>query len=85
MPNFRVRSIPVLGTTPAFFGIAAAAHILCHLAKQVRGLKTPSQLWVTAGNSTCDQLDPRYWCRAPETRLWLFSSCQRPELVQCES
>ena len=35
VPNFRVRTIPVLGTTPAFFGIAAAAHILCHLAEQV--------------------------------------------------
>ena len=32
VPNFRVRTIPVLGTTPAIFGLAAAAHILCQLA-----------------------------------------------------
>jgi len=32
VPNFRVRTIPVLGTTPAIFGLAAASHILCHIA-----------------------------------------------------
>lgn len=32
VPNFRVRTIPVLGTAPAIFGMAAAAHILCELA-----------------------------------------------------
>ena len=32
IPNFRIRTIPVLGTMPAVFGIAAAAHVLCHLA-----------------------------------------------------
>lgn len=32
IPNFRIRAIPVLGTAPAVFGMAAAAHILCHLA-----------------------------------------------------
>ena len=32
VPNFRVRSIPVLGTTPALFGMAAASYVLCHLA-----------------------------------------------------
>lgn len=32
VPNFRVRTIPVLGTTPAIFGLAAAAHVLCALA-----------------------------------------------------
>lgn len=32
MPNFRVRTIPVLGTSPAIFGMAAAAHILCQIA-----------------------------------------------------
>jgi len=32
VPNFRVRIIPVLGTTPAVFGQAAAAHALCRLA-----------------------------------------------------
>ncbi len=33
MPNFRIRTIPVLGTTPAIFGLAAAAYILCQLAE----------------------------------------------------
>eukprot|EP00775_Hariotina_reticulata_P007164 gene7164-7378_t len=33
VPNFRVRTIPVLGTAPAIFGMAAAAYILCHLAR----------------------------------------------------
>lgn len=32
MPNFRVRTIPVLGTAPAIFGMAAASFILCQLA-----------------------------------------------------
>ena len=32
LPNFRIRTIPVLGTTPAIFGLAAASWILCHLA-----------------------------------------------------
>jgi tRNA threonylcarbamoyladenosine dehydratase len=32
IPNFRIRTIPVLGTTPAGFGLAAAGWILCHLA-----------------------------------------------------
>ncbi|KAL4443221.1 hypothetical protein ABPG75_010976 [Micractinium tetrahymenae] len=34
VPNFRIRTIPVLGTTPAIFGLAAASHILCQLAGQ---------------------------------------------------
>ncbi len=32
VPNFRVRTIPVLGTTPAIFGMAAAAYVLTYLA-----------------------------------------------------
>jgi hypothetical protein len=32
VPNFRVRTIPVLGPTPALFGMAAAGFILCQLA-----------------------------------------------------
>ncbi|GIL46180.1 hypothetical protein Vafri_3235 [Volvox africanus] len=32
VPNFRVRTIPVLGTTPAIFGMAAAGFVLCTLA-----------------------------------------------------
>ncbi|QDZ18312.1 tRNA threonylcarbamoyladenosine dehydratase [Chloropicon primus] len=31
VPNFRVRTIPVLGTTPAIFGMAAAAYVLTFL------------------------------------------------------
>ena len=34
LPGFRVRTIPVLGTTPAVFGCAAAAWALCELAGQ---------------------------------------------------
>lgn len=33
VPNFRVRTIPVLGTLPAIFGLAAASHVLCELAQ----------------------------------------------------
>lgn len=33
VPNFRIRTIPVLGTTPAAFGMAAAAFVLCELAR----------------------------------------------------
>lgn len=34
IPNFRIRTVPVLGTTPAIFGMAAASWILCRLAGQ---------------------------------------------------
>lgn len=34
IPNFRIRTIPVLGTTPAIFGLAAAAHVITQLADQ---------------------------------------------------
>lgn len=34
IPNFRIRTIPVLGTTPAIFGMAAASYVLCGLAGQ---------------------------------------------------
>ena len=34
IPTFRVRTIPVLGTMPALFGLAAASHVLCTLAGQ---------------------------------------------------
>lgn len=33
VPNFRVRTIPVLGTTPAIFGMAAAAHVVCEIVR----------------------------------------------------
>ena len=32
IPNFRVRTIPVLGCVPAIFGMALASHVLTHLA-----------------------------------------------------
>lgn len=47
VPNFRVRTIPVLGTTPALFGQAAAAHILCQLACQPI-VPEPIFTWVPA-------------------------------------
>ena len=34
LENFRVRILPVLGTTPAVFGNALAAQVLCELARQ---------------------------------------------------
>jgi hypothetical protein len=34
VPNFRVRTIPVLGPIPAVFGMAAAAYVLTELAQQ---------------------------------------------------
>ena len=34
VPGFRVGIVPVLGTMPAIFGMAAASHILCQLAEQ---------------------------------------------------
>lgn len=34
IPNFRIRTIPVLGTTPSLFGMAAAGYVLCQLATQ---------------------------------------------------
>jgi tRNA threonylcarbamoyladenosine dehydratase len=33
VPNFRIRTIPVLGTIPAIFGMAAATWLLCCLAR----------------------------------------------------
>ena len=32
IPNFRVRTIPVLGCVPAIFGMALASHVLTELA-----------------------------------------------------
>lgn len=34
VPNFRVRTIPVLGPIPAVFGMACAAYVLTQLAEQ---------------------------------------------------
>lgn len=31
LPNFRLRVLPVLGTTPAIFGNAMAAYVMCQL------------------------------------------------------
>lgn len=42
LPNFRVRVVPVLGTMPALFGQAIAAHTLCELAGQtISGVPAP--------------------------------------------
>lgn len=32
VPGFRVRTIPVLGTSPALFGMASASYVICSLA-----------------------------------------------------
>ena len=34
LPNFRIRTIPVFGALPAIFGMACAAHVVTHLARQ---------------------------------------------------
>ena len=34
VPGFRIRTVPVLGTLPSLFGMAAASHMLCQLAGQ---------------------------------------------------
>ena len=34
MPNFRIRTMPVLGALPAIFGMACAAHVVTTLAGQ---------------------------------------------------
>ena len=34
IPNFRIRTVPVLGTTPAIFGMTAASWVLCSLAQK---------------------------------------------------
>ena len=34
IPNFRIRTVPVLGTTPAIFGMTAASWVLCNLAQK---------------------------------------------------
>lgn len=41
VPGFRVRTLPVLGTTPAAFGCAAAAWALCRLAGAPLGCAPP--------------------------------------------
>lgn len=33
MDNFRIRVIPVLGTSPAIFGQSLAAYVLCQLGR----------------------------------------------------
>jgi hypothetical protein len=47
-PNFRVRTIPVLGTTPSIFGMAAAAYILCNLAGGAHSLTGDPIIRLTA-------------------------------------
>ncbi|KAK3236364.1 hypothetical protein CYMTET_53498 [Cymbomonas tetramitiformis] len=44
VPNFRVRTIPVLGTTPAIFGMACASYTLCKLACQPLNYQGPIEL-----------------------------------------
>ena len=49
VPNFRIGTIPVLGTTPAIFGLACAAYILCQLAGQPFAPEPHFRVQVCAG------------------------------------
>jgi len=62
IPNFRIRTIPVLGTTPAIFGMAAAGYTLCHLAEQ--GIEPEPIFRVTAKSmkTQYDRLEERLGC-----------------------
>lgn len=60
VPNFRVRTIPVLGTTPAIFGMAAAAHVICEIAgfrmfpEPVFGIR--EGVWTSQLAALCERL-----------------------------
>ncbi len=61
IPNFRIRTIPVLGTTPAMFGMAAAAHVICSIAQftmfpePVFGVR--EGVWTSQLAALCDRLE----------------------------
>jgi len=71
VPNFRVRTIPVLGTTPALFGQAAAAWVVTQLARQPFSpepmfgcvLQIPAAHTVRLDLRSCSCLWLRFWCR----------------------
>jgi tRNA A37 threonylcarbamoyladenosine dehydratase len=59
IPNFRVRIVPVLGTTPAVFGQAAAAHVLCRLAGAPFDGEPLALLTAPQYQRACDRLAAR--------------------------
>jgi hypothetical protein len=66
VPNFRVRTIPVLGTAPAIFGMAAAGYILCQLAQQPFEpepiIQLTGQQYSRALERLVDREEQRYGC-----------------------
>lgn len=59
VPGFRVRTIPVLGTTPAMFGLAAAGYILCALAEAPFDVEPLYQVPIKAVQTQYDRLESR--------------------------
>ncbi len=60
VPNFRIRTIPVLGTTPSAFGMAAAGFVLCEVRaevhQQVEGGEFDARGLATAATPISDPL-----------------------------
>lgn len=63
MPNFRVRTIPVLGTLPAMFGMAAATSIICTLAGRPFEPDRPLQLTTKQYERQLSRLEEREYER----------------------
>lgn len=59
VPNFRIRTIPVLGTVPAIFGLAAASYILCELAQAPFHPEPMFRLQAKAIQTQYDRLETR--------------------------
>ena len=59
IPNFRIRTIPVLGTTPAVFGLAAAGHVLCELADAPLDPTPMNRIQAKAIQTQYDRLERR--------------------------
>jgi hypothetical protein len=82
VPNFRVRTIPVLGPIPAVFGMAAAAYVLTELARQPIVSEPIYSLRMNQYQTLYDRLVTRAeerWgapCLCPVTRACLFLSLQ---------
>ena len=77
VPKFRVRVIPVLGTTPALFGMAVAARVLCALAGC--GTKLMPQPVPPIGN----KLQNKMTQRLVERERRQFGAAGRAAAVQC--
>eukprot|EP00873_Tetraselmis_striata_P028405 jgi/Tetstr1/448669/TSEL_035911.t3 len=63
VPNFRVRTIPVLGTLPAMFGMAAATSIICTLAGRPFEPDRPLQLTTKQYERQLSRLEEREYER----------------------